>query len=95
VTGPVLTDTLAQYIGRYNRISVPKRFFKVVLDTAQPARAIGFVFSNMGSTLTLSSFALSIDAVEKITGRDLFPNLSDNRENTLEKSLQLQRWDFN
>jgi len=43
----------------------------------------------------LSSFALSIDAVEKITGRDLFPNLSDNRENTLEKSLQLQRWDFN
>jgi DNA/RNA endonuclease G (NUC1) len=49
----------------------------------------------MGSTLPLSSFALSIDAVEKITGRDLFPNLNDNRENTLEKNLQLQRWDFN
>jgi endonuclease G len=95
VTGPVLTDTLSQFIGRYNRISVPKRFYKVVLDTAQPARAIGFVFSNMGSALPLSSFALSIDAVEKITGRDFFPNLLDTRENTLEKSLQIQRWNFN
>jgi endonuclease G len=67
----------------------------VVLDTAQPARAIGFVFSNMGSALPLSSFALSIDAVEKITGRDFFPNLLDTRENTLEKSIQIQRWNFN
>ena len=65
VTGPVLTDTLTQFIGRYNRISVPKRFYKVVLDTAQPARAIGFVFSNIGSSLPLTHFALSIDAVEK------------------------------
>jgi endonuclease G len=49
----------------------------------------------MGSALPLSSFALSIDAVEKITGRDFFPNLTDTRENTLEKSLQIQRWNFN
>ncbi len=94
VTGPVLTDTLSQYIGRYNRISVPKRFFKVVLDTAQPARAIGFVFSNMGSTLPLSSFALSIDAVEKITGRDLFPNLPNINEAVIEKNWVPNRWDL-
>ena len=94
VTGPVLTDTLTQFIGRYNRISVPKRFYKVVLDTAQPARAIGFVFSNIGSSLPLTHFALSIDAVEKITGRDFFPNLIDTREATIEKSVQLQRWSF-
>jgi endonuclease G len=49
----------------------------------------------MGSALPLSSFALSIDAVEKITGRDFFPNLLDTRENTLEKSIQIQRWNFN
>jgi endonuclease G len=66
----------------------------VVLDTAQPARAIGFVFSNIGSSLPLTHFALSIDAVEKITGRDFFPNLIDTREATIEKSVQLQRWNF-
>ncbi len=26
---------------------------------------------------------------------DFFPNLPDTRENTLEKSLQIQRWNFN
>lgn len=94
VTGPVLTDTLTQFIGHYNRISVPKRFYKVVLDTAQPARAIGFVFGNVGSSLPLNHFALSIDAVEKITGRNFFPLLDDAKEVNLEKSVQLQRWNF-
>ncbi|MBM3438850.1 MAG: DNA/RNA non-specific endonuclease [Bacteroidetes bacterium] len=95
VTGPVLTDELTQQIGHYNRISVPKRFFKVVLDTAQPVRAIGFVFQNLGSDRPLSAFALSIDEVEKITGRDFFPHLSDANEAQVEKTLNLSRWNFN
>jgi endonuclease G len=94
VTGPVLTDALDQTIGRYNQISVPKRFFKVLLDTAQPARAIGFVFQNQGSEMPLSSFALPIDAVERITGRDFFPQLDDEHEGQLEKTIDLRRWDF-
>lgn len=94
VTGPVLTDSLTMFIGQYNRISVPKRFYKVVLDTAQPARAIGFVFANQGSSLPLYPFAMSIDAVEKITGLDFFPYLKDEQEVLVEKQIQLQRWKF-
>jgi endonuclease G len=93
-TGPVLTDVMDQTIGRYNQISVPKRFFKVVLDTAQPAKAIGFVFQNQGSEIPLTSFALPIDAVERITGRDFFPHLDDEQEGQLEKTIDLRRWDF-
>ena len=93
-TGPVLNEPLEQFIGYYNRISVPKRFFKVILDTAQPARAIGFVFPNTGSALPLSSFALSVDAVEQITGRDFFPNLPDIQEASVEKSWVPKRWDL-
>lgn len=95
VTGPVLKDTLTHFIGRYNRVTVPNRFFKVLLDTAQPARAIGFVFANQNSALPLSAFALSIDAIEKMTGIDFFSGLSDTREISIEKSAQLQRWNFN
>jgi DNA/RNA endonuclease G (NUC1) len=48
----------------------------------------------MGSTLPLSSFALSIDAVEKITGRDLFPNLPNINEAVIEKNWVPNRWDL-
>jgi len=94
-TGPVLNEPLEQFIGYYNRITVPKRFFKVILDTAQPARAIGFIFQNASTTLPLTSFAMSVDAVEKVTGYDFFPNLADVNEIALEKSVNVSRWDFN
>lgn len=95
-TGPVLTDELTDKIGVYNQITVPKRFYKVLLDTAQPMRAIGFVFDNQGSQLPLSSFALSIDAVEKITGINFFPMIDQKyREATVENTVNLARWDWN
>ncbi len=94
VTGPILTDNLNTHIGKTCSISVPKRFFKVILDTAAPMRAIGFVLENVSSTLPLKHFALSIDEVEKITGLDFFPRLSDSQETKIEKQVSLQNWNL-
>lgn len=94
VTGPILTDNLNTHIGKTCSISVPKRFFKVLLDTAAPMRAIGFVLENVSSTLPLRNFALSIDEVEKITGLDFFPRLNDSQESKLEKQVSIQGWIF-
>jgi endonuclease G len=99
VTGPVLKDSLTQFIGTYNRVSVPKRFYKVLLDTAKPMRAIGFVFDNQGSQLPLTHFAMSIDAVEKITGLNFFPLLEKSNQSAqaiaVESTLNTQRWNWN
>ena len=93
-TGPVLTDPITAHIGQTCSISVPQRFYKVMLDTASPMRAIAFVLPNASSTEPLSRFAMSIDEAEKITGLDFFPKLNDIQEAKIEKTLLLQQWQF-
>ena len=95
VTGPVLTDPISSHIGQTCSISVPQRFYKIMLDTASPMRAIAFVLPNNSSTQPLSSFAMSIDEVERITGMDFFPKLNDLQEAKIEKTLILNQWRFN
>ncbi len=74
VTGPVLSEGLPT-IGP-NRVSVPKYYYKVILDNQEPGlHGIGFILPNEPSKLSLSSFAVSIDSVEKVTGLDFFPTL--------------------
>ena len=80
VTGPVLTDGPYKTIGK-NEVSVPKRFYKVVLDYTEPEiKAIGFVLPNEGSDRSLQSYAVSVDEVERITGLDFYPRLPDDEE---------------
>ena len=95
VTGPVLTDPISSHIGQTCSISVPQRFYKIMLDTASPMRAIAFVLPNNSSTQPLRSFAMSIDEAEKITGLDFFPKLNDLQEAKIEKTLILNQWRFN
>jgi endonuclease G len=95
VTGPVLIDPINSHIGQTCSISVPWRFYKIMLDTASPMRAIAFVMPNNSSTQPLSSFAMSIDEAERITGINFFPKLNDIQEAKIEKTLLLQQWRFN
>jgi endonuclease G len=94
VTGPVLTDPISAHIGQTCSISVPQRFYKIMLDTANPMRAIAFVLPNNSSTQPLSSFAMSVDEAERITGMDFFPKLNDVQEAKIEKTLILHQWQF-
>lgn len=95
VTGPVLTDGPYHKIGR-NKVSVPKYFYKVILDVDGPERkAIAFVIPNESSDLPLQSYAQSIDVVETLTGIDFFADLlSDEIEDQLESSLDVSLWTF-
>ena len=95
VTGPVLTDGPYETIGR-NEVSVPKRFYKVVLDYTEPEiKAIGFVLTNEGSDRSLQSFAMSVDDVESITGLDFYPRLPDDEEKRIEAEYDTSLWSFN
>lgn len=91
VTGPVLEEGLP-FIG-HDRVSVPRFYYKVLLDYSSPdIKGIGFVLPNEGSKLPLSSFAVSIDEVERITHLDFFPSLPDDEEAKIEKSVCFECW---
>ena len=93
VTGPILSDNLPS-IGP-NKVSIPKFYYKVLLDYSQPDfKAIGFIIPNQGSKADLSSFAVSIDKVEQLTGLNFFHNLPDKQEISLESSICISCWSW-
>jgi endonuclease G, mitochondrial len=92
VTGPVLADSPFPTFGP-NMVSVPSRFYKVVLDLKNE-RGIGFVVKNSMSSGSLKPFAMSIDKIEEITGIDFFSNLDDELEESIESEFDLSKWDF-
>jgi len=93
VTGPVLTGNLSS-IGP-DKVSVPRYYYKVILDYTQPElKGIGFILPNASSTLPLQSFAVPIDSVEKVTGIDFFPALPDKQEQAIEKTICIPCWSW-
>jgi len=91
VTGPVLKDGLPT-IGK-NKVSIPEYYYKVVLEYSKSdVKGIGFVMKNESSVDPLQNFAVPIDSVEKLTGIDFFPKLSDDQERTIEKTVCKDCW---
>lgn len=96
VTGPVLTKGMTT-IGRYNTVSVPKSFFKIVLyynsNNPRNARAIAFLLPNEALFgKRMNSYVVSIDEVERVTGLDFFAKLPDEIENKLEADSDWEAW---
>lgn len=93
VTGPVLVGNYKTIGG--NKVSVPTYYYKVILDYAQPEiKGIGFIMKNEKSSRSLSSFAVTIDEVERRTGLDFYPLLPDNIEEKIESKLDIKKWSF-
>lgn len=89
ITGPILERNLKK-IGRANKVSVPRRYFKIVYDETPPRKMIAFVLPNEGSSQPLSSFVTTVDEVEHLTGFDFFAGLED--EDALEAVSDYSLW---
>ena len=93
VTGGVLKSGLP-FIGE-NRVAVPEKYYKIIFrEKGSHAEMIAFLLANMKSEQPLSSFVVSVDEIEKLTGVDFFPQLPDGIENKLEAQRSAQNWDF-
>lgn len=92
VSGPVLADAPFPTFGP-DKVSIPSRFFKVVLDMKNQ-KGMGFVLKNNITTGSLKSYAMSIDMVEQITGIDFFPSLPDDQEKNIESKFDTSAWNF-
>lgn len=92
VCGPVLTDSLSEFIGS-TRVAVPRRFFKVILSPyANPPRGIGFIMDNGYIKGGMQTTAVTIDEVEAATGHDFFSTLPDDLETELEAQCRFHNW---
>jgi endonuclease G len=91
VTGGVLTEDL-KTIGK-EKVSVPNYFYKVLLSK-DGTQMIGFLVPHENSNQPLYEFVVSVDEIEKMTGIDFYPNLSDEIENQLESQSDYKKWSF-
>ncbi len=93
VTGAVLNDVIGR-IGS-NKVSIPSEYYKVILDYQEPDfKGIGIIMPNQKGDASLSTYAVSINYVEKITGIDFFPALPDKIEQNIENSFNTSDWNW-
>ncbi len=92
--GPIFDSRNPKKIGKRKeyKVSVPDRFFKVVLTMGRKPKAIGFIFPNDDTDLDLRDYAVSVDEVERVTGINFFHILPDNQEDVLESECKPAAW---
>lgn len=91
ITGPVLEEGLKK-IGE-NRVSVPKYFYKIILDSRQPEiKMIGFLMPNKKITQGPWPYVVTVDSIEQVSGLNFFPQLPDILEDSLESMIQTTYW---
>ena len=92
--GPIFDSDKPRRIGTRKdvKISVPDRFFKVILTLGRVPKAIGFIYPNSACTEDIRAYAVSVDQVEEITGMDFFFQLDDEQEEQLERVCNPSAW---
>ncbi len=91
VTGPVFEDNMGS-IGD-NQVTIPGYYYKVIY-APKNRQMIGFIMPNTKISDDITTFALSVDEVEKHTGIDFFPELEDTLETELESQSNNTAWVF-
>lgn len=102
VCGPVLPRSVAEAssmkkIGK-GHVLVPEYFYKIVFSPfGKQPQAIGFIMPNRNEKVgrkdkPLSSYVVTVDSIERVTGIDFFPILTDDVEEKIESSYNLKYW---
>lgn len=92
VCGPVFTSHQYGSIGQA-QVQVPDAFFKALLIQQDGQwHSIAYIMPNEGTHHPLPYYACTVDDVEATIGRDLFPQLDDSIEETVESRLELDIW---
>ncbi|MGM0649136.1 MAG: DNA/RNA non-specific endonuclease [Bacteroidota bacterium] len=90
-TGPVLSDDLPVIERSVNKLSIPEYHYKIAWDK-ENQRSIAFVISNDRLDKPIETYAVTVDSVERLTGLDFFPELSDETQSTLESDVNPESW---
>ena len=73
----------------------PDAFFKVLLQYENGNwSAIAFMYSNQSGRKPLSTYAMSVEEIQKITDIDFFPALPDSIEQKAESDVDFSKWNI-
>lgn len=90
VTGPLINAGSTQLS---SGITVPQRFFKVVLDETPPRKAIGFVFEQADNRFrAYQEKVASVRDIETLTGVDFFSDIPAEEQDKIENHSDLEQW---
>lgn len=91
VCGPIV-DKKHETIGA-NKVAIPQAFFKVLLQEDNgEIHTIGFIYENKSGKKPMSTYAMTVDEVEKATKIDFFPSLPDKIEKKAESEVDFSKW---
>ena len=91
VTGPILECENFGKIGN-NRVTIPKWYYKVVIDPDNYKRNLAILIENTGSSNSVKSYVITIDQLEEFSGIDFFYRLPDLIEESFESTKSLNLW---
>ena len=91
VTGPILPKKKTVTIGA-NGVTVPTHYYKVIFDLTPPRKMIGFILPNEGSNEPLTTFVVTVDAVEEATGLNFFSKVPKEEQERLERTISVNAW---
>ena len=92
VCGPAFLNADTTRIG-HNGVAVPDVCFKALLiQTDKGHSSIAFMMLNGGERRSLKECAITVDELEAIIGMDLFCNLPDDEEDTIESRVIWDDW---
>lgn len=78
ICGPIFGGDNPRKIGG---VSVPNAFFKALaVSTADGYRTVGFLVDNNPQSFSPRHYAVSVDSVEAVVGRNLFPLVDEEAE---------------
>lgn len=93
VCGPVVYNNKFGTIGEQH-VVVPDSFFKAVLaPDGKGYKSIAFVMENTSARQLLKNSVVSVNDVELLIGYNLFTNLNDKIEETVESMTDLSIWE--
>ena len=93
ITGPILECENFGKIGT-NSVTIPKWYYKVVIDPDNYKRNLAILIENTGSSNSVKSYVITIDKLEEFSGIDFFYRLPDLIEESFESTKSLNLWDW-
>jgi len=92
VCGPIFTTNEYGTIGDA-KVQIPDEFYKALLiKDGDDYSAIAYVMPNKGKHHPLKEYACTVDDLEEMIGRDLFPTLDDAVEAKVEGEVNWLYW---
>lgn len=89
-----LFDSIITTIGKKNKVSVPYRFYKVIIDISYPTyKAIGFVLENEKLNEDLYNYSMSLSDLETFTGMIFFSDFNQ-KESIKNLKYNCSIWDW-